>query len=107
MIDMTSSNLSSWIRALILNPNVNKKLLKRDVWTSEELLDIYDPAKEQRLSVNGMSRALSAASVTKVYDGRAIKLRNGVQNRYFIIRNKDIWETAEHNKLVDHIEQSK
>lgn len=110
MIVSNQSDLGSWCRALVDNPNailkIGDTILQRDLWTSKELLHFYDPEGRTRVTANGLSRELSLVPVPQVCNGMQIRLKNGTKARYFPVRNIDKWIKTKENLIAKHIEET-
>lgn len=110
MIDTGRSDLASWVRNLVAVPEAVLKIgdvtLKQDLFTSAELLNLYDPHQSTRTTANGLARELKRAGIRQVYEGKPIKL-NGTQGRYFIIRNPKIWEDSPYSQIIKHLTPQK
>ena len=110
MIETGRSDLASWVRDLIHNPdNVTKVgtiTVKKDLYTSAELLNYYDPEGIRRVTANGLSRELKRAGARQVRDGSPIRLTNGTSFRYFVIRNHEHWfsKKADPKKYLESLE---
>lgn len=93
MINTGRSDLASWVRQILLTPDTSLRLgdvkVEKDLLTSKELLLIYDP--DGRTTANGIARELSRAGVRQACDGKPLKLKDGTQSRYFVIRNQEKW----------------
>jgi hypothetical protein len=109
MTSIGRSDLASWVRDLLANPDHVLRLgtapIKRDLFTSRELLDLYAPHGSGQLTANGMGRELARAGVRQVTGGRPVKLRDGSQGRYYAIRNWLTWAAAATSACARHIEE--
>lgn len=106
------SDLGAWVRDLLSNPDYNLRVgnvrLKKDIYTNKELLMLYDPTGHTGTTGNGLGRELGRAGVKKVMDGKPIRLPDGAQDRYYIIRNPEKWVRENLNNIIQHIcEKSK
>ena len=88
MIEQTKSDLGSWISQLKYNADtllrVTGKPMPWKLWTSEELLNAYDPEKTKRVTANGMGRELSRSGFHRVYNGMPVPTFNGPQKLWAI-----------------------
>lgn len=95
MINTGRSDLASWVRQLMAVPDSILKLgditIEKDLFTSKELLELYDPLGKTGTTANGLARELSRAGLRQVQDGRPIRLSNGTQARYYAVRNAPHW----------------
>ena len=112
MIDNLRSYLASWVRKLQATPdhilNVCEIEIKKDLFTSKELLNFYDPTGGTKTTSNGLGREMSRAGFRQVCGGTPIKLSNGSQGRYFAVKNSEKWlEETTSKKAVKHIEKVK
>ena len=73
-----------------------------DLFTSAELLAIYDPESSKRVTANGLSRELRRSGVERANNGQPIRGPNGL-DRFYIIRNSDKWSTCEHKELAEQL----
>lgn len=111
MIMSGKSDLAMWCAELKDAPAVKLKLgqlrHQRDLFTSSELLGMYEHEHERQIgkvTANGMSRALQAAGFRQAYNGQPLSSPDGKQHRYFMIRNVDRWSRVKDRKaLVKHI----
>lgn len=108
MIANVQSDLGSWVRQLLANPNyvlrIGEKSIDKDLFTSRELLMIYDPAGHTGTTAGGLGRELARAGVRQVTDGRPLRLADGSQGRYFAIRNAEKWIRAQPSAAVKHLD---
>lgn len=109
MIENVRSDLGSWVRQLKTNADfiMDNSLVKfpgKDLLTTQQILVMYDPDRQGRVTANGMGRELSKAGFRQVYDGRQVKLADGSYNRYYIVRNLDRWIHAGLSEIKDHLE---
>lgn len=95
MINTGRSDLASWVRQLLAVPDSVLKVggipLDKDLFTSKELLELYDPLGKTGTTANGLARELSRAGFRQVQDGRPIRLSDGSQARYYAVRHMEHW----------------
>lgn len=107
MISDIQSDLGGWVRELLSNPGRVLKLgeivLRQDLLTSGELLQLYDPTGRTGTTANGLGRELRRAGVRQVNGGMPVSLKDGGSGRYYAIRNEAKWLQASHIKLADHL----
>ncbi len=107
MIANVQSDLGGWVRDLLAAPDqilrIGELVLDKDLFTSKELLNLYDPIGKTGTTANGLGRELSRAGVRQVCHGKPIKLHDGSQGRYYAVRNIDRWAAALPQEVVDHI----
>lgn len=115
MINSGRSDLASWVRQLIQVPDYVLKVgaakIEKDLFTTKELLLLYDPDGRTGTTANGLGRELSRAGVRQVRGGRPVRLSDGSQARFYIVRNHEKWlkigETEDNavQKVVRHVEK--
>lgn len=112
MIENVRSDLGSWVRQLKTNADfvMDHALMKfpgRDLLTTQQILAMYDPDRQGRVTANGMGRELAKAGFRQAYEGRQIKLSDGSYNRYYVVRNHDKWIHAGLAEIKEHLEGPK
>lgn len=109
MIVNVQSDLAGWVRQLIATPDQVLRLggleVKRDLFTARELLSFYDPSGHTGTTANGVGRELARAGIRYVCNGRPLKLDDGSQNRYYIIRNISKWLNADSAVVVEYLNE--
>lgn len=109
MIADIQSDLGGWVRSMLEEPGsvlrVNNIVAPRDLWTSRELLGLYDPTGKTGTTANGLGRELRRAGVHPVCKGVPIKTKDGYQARYYPIRNRDHWAKASIGACALHIDE--
>lgn len=111
MIANVQSDLAGWVRQLIATPNHTLRVgnieIKKDLFTSKELLSFYDPDGHTGTTANGLGRELARAGVRQVYQGKPIRLSDGSQARYYAVRNQDHWLLkATLPLIIKHLEEN-
>jgi hypothetical protein len=95
MIADVRSDLGSWVRSLVTSPDhhlkVGEMALTQDLFTSAELLSLYDPSGGTGTTANGLGRELRRAGVPQVLQGKPIRLPTGAQVRLYAIRRPERW----------------
>lgn len=95
MIANVQSDLAGWVRELMSNPDQILKFgditLTKELYTSKELLQFYDPTGHTGTTANGLGRELARAGIRQVLNGRPVRLADGTQARYYAVRNADFW----------------
>lgn len=108
MIADTRSDLGEWVAQLMQDPDNVLQIagvkLKGDLYTSAELLKVYDPDGKNLAKANGVTRALRAAGVVQPHKGQYIRTNGGIA-RYFAVRNGDKWATATPSEIAVHLNQ--
>lgn len=108
MIDTVRSDLAGWVRDLVATPDYMLRVgdisIPKDLFTSKELLQLYDPLGNTRVTANGVGRELTRAKVRQVCNGAPIRLSDGSQARFFALRNVAKWLVATQSEIVGHLE---
>jgi len=65
-----------------------------DLFSTMDLLGIYDPAVREKTRAVGMGRALSQAGIFKVASGNNSGVIEGVRTRFWAVRNVDAYRRA-------------
>lgn len=109
MIANVQSDLGAWVRSLLATPDhilkVGELKMDKDLFTSKELLAIYDPIGRTGTTANGLGRELARAGIRQVANGRPVRLSDGSQGRYYIIRNHDYWLREQTTaKAIQHLD---
>lgn len=75
--------------------------LRADLYTSGQLLSLYDPMNSKRVTANGLTRELKRAGF-RLYDGgRVVRTTRGT-HRLFVIRNPEKWFVAKPTEAANH-----
>jgi hypothetical protein len=89
MIANGRSDIGDWVARLRDEPDAILKYdnqpIKFCLWTSEELLVLYDPERKGRLTANGLTREMNRAGFRHVYNGQTVPTSAG-NKRLWIIR---------------------
>jgi hypothetical protein len=107
MIYDSKSDLATWCVHLREDPGAilkvyGDKISKEcELFTPTQLFAAYDPNKESRATVNGLSRAMKAAGYEQVNDGVPIACSSGLQ-RLYAIRNVEKWQKAKPQECRAH-----
>lgn len=109
MIENVRSDLGSWVRQFKVNADyiLNNAVMKfpgKDLLTTQQILVLYDPERQSRVTANGMGRELSKAGFRQANDGKQVKLKDGSFSRYYIIRNFDKWVHASLEDIRNHLD---
>ena len=108
MIANVQSDLAGWVRNLLATPDhilrVGEIVLDKDLFTSKELLQFYDPAGKTGTTANGLGRELARAGVRQVCSGKPVRLTDGSQGRYYAVRKQDEWLASQPQLIVKHLE---
>lgn len=104
MIANVQSDLAGWVRQLLTNPDhaltIGSMKIGKDLFTSRELLDIYDPMGRTGTTANGLGRELARAGIRQVMSGRPIRVGDGSQSRYYAVRNIEYWLKMDKSQLI-------
>lgn len=108
MIALNKTDLAEWVHTLIINPDTvlrqGEMKITKDLFTSKELLHMYDPLGRTKVTANGIARELAKSGVRPVYQGRPLRIpTTGEQARYYPLRNADHWTDASSGQLVAHL----
>lgn len=107
MIANVQSDLASWVRNLLATPDhilrVGDIPVTKDLFTSKELLQFYDPSGHTGTTANGLGRELARAGMRQVCQGMPIRLPDGSQGRYYAVRNVEHWQHAASTAAVEHL----
>jgi hypothetical protein len=105
MIADTKSDLGTWVARLKLAPDGLLKLgdapLQGDLFTTGELLQLYDKDGKTRVTANGLGRELKRAGFRYANGGSVVATVNGPQ-RLYIVRGRDKWHTAKPKQVAAH-----
>lgn len=106
MINFGRSDLALWVADLAEAPDrlltIGMQELASDLYSSRDLLTLYDPTGKTGTSANAMGRALKRAGVPLAYKGQPITYGNQ-RERLFVLRNHARWEHATLRELVAHL----
>jgi hypothetical protein len=101
------SDLAGWVRGVKENPDqwlsVGQVPIKKDLFTSRELLTLYDPDGRTGTTANGLGRELARAGIRHVADGKPLRLPDGTQARYYALRNAERWQKAKPAECTQHL----
>lgn len=110
MINNSASDLARWIQILKMEPEqvlrVGMALSVGDLWSADDLLEIFSRTHPSALKVNGVGRELKKARVPIAYDGRSVRTAVGSKALY-IVRNSGKWLEATHQQLVEHYNKTR
>lgn len=107
MTAVVRSDLASWVRGLRESPDqllrAGEIVFKQDLFTSTELLLLYDREQRTKTTANGIGRELSRAGFRQVRNGAPISA-NGMRDRFYAVRNENKWLNATQDEIVSHLE---
>jgi hypothetical protein len=115
MVEIGRSDLGGWVSDLRERPEsvlvAAGKPLPYKLFSTTELLSLYDPDGSRRVSKQGLSRALTAAGFRKVYRGMPVLVQSGaekVQKKLWAIRDEErLLKIDNHAKLAEIYEQER
>lgn len=109
MIANLQSDLASWVRQLLTDPDhvlrVGQVALEHDLYTTKELLQLYDPLGRTGTTANGLGRELARAGIRQVCDGSPIRLADGSQARLYAVRHAERWLKASSTAAKAHLDK--
>lgn len=95
MISNVQSDLAGWVRQLIATPEhilkVGEIVVKKDLFSSKELLMFYDPQSKTGTTANGLGRELARAGIRQINNGKPVRMPDGSQARLYALRNTEAW----------------
>ena len=106
MIEDSQSELGGWVRQLQLFPESILKDSNRDIFSTVELIYMYDKLGNKNTTSNGLGRELARQGFRRANGGKPIRLSKTNVGRYYIVRNVEKWVGANHPKIVEHINQN-
>jgi hypothetical protein len=110
MVEDGLSDLGRWVRKLRDDPDSVLKIggaqARGDLWTSTELLRLYDPESRGKATAGGLTRELKRAGLRLCYKGNPIKTAQG-QVRLFAIRNPEQWFDERGPRIIEHYDASR
>jgi len=94
MTQDVQSDLAAWVRLLVAAPDLVLKLgqvpLPADLFTTRQLLQLYDPEGRTRVTAAGLGLELARAGVPQALGGQPVRAA-GTQARYYVLRNHARW----------------
>lgn len=106
MFEAGLGDLASWVRSLLRDPESklthSSMKLKKDIYTAKELLKIYDPLCQTRVTSNGMTRELAKVGARPLLRGERIRTPEGLE-RVYAIRNVSDWQMATNEMVIQHV----
>lgn len=107
MIADVKSDLGAWVQDLRLHPDESLRVgevpLSGDLWSSRQLLDLYDPEGKTGTTANGLARELRRAGFPVVAKGQPLTGTDGRPGRFFAVRRLDLWRRADAVKAQSHL----
>lgn len=106
MQELSIGDLDTFARDLATHPDEMLMLddipIERDLYTLEELRNMYDPDGMRKTTNIALSKALIRAGFIKL---QATTTLSGTK-RLWAVRNKEYWATASHSNRCDHYDQT-
>lgn len=105
MIMATQGDIGVWVRELKEFPdqilNIGQMRMTRDLYSSKELLKMYEKDfPNSRVTAVGLGRKLAASGFVQVLEGSAVNGPDGKMERFWAIRNPNTWKRCKDRKLV-------
>jgi len=110
MISNVQSDLASWVRLLRVDFDnicrIGNLLMDKDLFTSKELLSLYDPSGHTGTTANGLGREMARAGFRQVCEGKPLKTADGHQARFYVVRNQELWGSDIQPKTaIEHVDK--
>jgi hypothetical protein len=88
------SDIGDWVARLKESPDSvlkdrSGRVLTHALWTSQDLLHLYDPELRSKVTANGLSRELKSAGFRRVASGNNTIMVDGARTRLWALRNGD------------------
>lgn len=107
MIDASRPDVDSWALMLRDDPDgvlaVDRVAARADVWTSRDLLAVYDSDGRTRVTPVRLGMALQKAGFKQVHEGQPVTGKDGKLARFYAIRNADRWLSATPGEITAHL----
>lgn len=108
MVELGRSEIGAWCAKLRTNPelvlNVGSVPITRDLFSSEELRNLYDPAHVKKSTANAVARNLKMMGFHLIYGGQPVPIPGRPTARYFAVRNDERWLKAKYSEIKKHLE---
>ena len=105
MIDIGRSDLASWVRSVLREPEkmlaIGDQSYSLDLISVQELLTFYDPTHTKRTTAGGIGRELSRAGAVMVAQGVRLLTTQG-QRKLYILRDTQRWLSASREEILAH-----
>jgi hypothetical protein len=93
MISLGRSDIGDWVARLKEDADsvlrIDRKILPYSLWRSEDLLALYDPNGNKRVTMNGVSREMARAGFRQACEGHGARTMSAGQVRLWMVRNAD------------------
>lgn len=107
MISDVQSDLGSWVRRLKTDTEsvlmIGNVVIKKDLFTNRELLELYDVDRRTGTTANGLGREMKRAGFEMVNNGVPVRTALGTE-RLYAVRNRDAWMSAKLEQIVKYVE---
>ncbi len=101
----SKTDLGAWVAELKEHPESVLRLgemdLKADLWTTTQLMGLYDSSGAKRMTPVWMGRELKRAGLSQVNRGAVVMTAKGPQ-RLYAVRNFTKWSKARPKDIGDH-----
>ena len=106
MVNLVRSDLGEWVAGLLTDPDevLPPRFHGRALFTSGELLELYDPHGTTRATANGLAREVNRQGARQTGQ-RGVTLTKLGSRRLWAIRNQEHWVQASHAARAAHYEQ--
>lgn len=94
---LVKSDLSYWVSLIMQNENEQLPTKMGDIFTAEEILQLYDPSGVTRVSLNGLGRELKRSGAIM----RPVKV-GPITKRLIVIRNIKEWQAKAPQLWTEH-----
>ena len=112
MLDAGRNDLASWCEKLRVDPDGvlmvphTRMPMKGDLFSSKELMALFDPTNQHKVGPATMARALRRAGIIQAVEGMPVRWDKGC-DRFFIVRNLPDWARATMSKVRDHLNKTR
>lgn len=105
MVYTGKGELAAWVHDLRENADqilmVGQMRHTRDLFTSKELVLMFNQHSDSKITSVGMGRALTAAGFPQMDNGNPLKGGDGKQGRYFAVRNVSTWRRNKDRRAME------
>lgn len=104
MVRLGKSDLGSWVRDLKENAAVilQRAGLKGDLFNAKELMALYDPSGDKRVTLNALARELKRAGFNPPANGTSIRLPDDSMTMVYAILNGGAWRNHSWSEACRH-----
>ncbi len=101
----SKTDLGLWVNELREHPEsvlrLGEMMLKSDLYTASQFMNLYDPAGGKRINPVWMGRELKRAGLVQVNRGSVVMTKKGPQ-RLYSVRNLEKWAKSRPKDMGDH-----